>query len=92
MLCPRHACGARSAPSAPSENAQTGTDEWIAMVSHGTFIDSLLKAFFNQIPDRNLFYQHYNTAITRVDFMPEGTLLLRYLNRTQHLPPEMFSV
>jgi broad specificity phosphatase PhoE len=74
------------------QNAQADKEEWIAMVSHGTFIDSLLKAFFNQIPNRDLFYQHYNTAITRLDFMPDGTLFLRYLNRTQHLPPEMFSV
>ena len=73
-------------------NQENHSDEAIAMVSHGTFIDSLLKAFFNQIPEPNLFYQHYNTAITRIDFMHDGTLLLRYLNRTQHLPPEMISV
>jgi broad specificity phosphatase PhoE len=63
----------------------------IALISHGTFIDALLKAFFNQLPERELFYFHYNTAITRIDFMPNGTLFLRYLNRIQHLPPEMVS-
>lgn len=75
-----------------ADNMEAGVDEGIALISHGTFIDSLLKAFFNQIPDPQLFYQHYNTAITRIDFMRDGTLLLRYLNRTQHLSPEMFSV
>jgi 2,3-bisphosphoglycerate-dependent phosphoglycerate mutase len=74
------------------DNFETGADEAIALISHGTFIDSLLKAFSNQLPEPKVFYQHYNTAITRVDFMPDGMLLLRYLNRTQHLPPEMFSV
>ncbi|RIK58276.1 MAG: hypothetical protein DCC57_00745 [Chloroflexi bacterium] len=63
----------------------------IALISHGTFIDALIKAFFNQLPERELFYFHYNTAITRIDFMPNGTLFLRYLNRIQHLPPEMVS-
>lgn len=75
-----------------ADGNESETDEAIALISHGTFIDSLLKAFLNQIPDRQHFYQHYNTAITRIDFMTDGTLLLRYLNRTQHLPPEMFSV
>lgn len=63
----------------------------IALISHGTFLDALIKAFFNQLPERELYYFHYNTAITRIDFMPNGTLFLRYLNRIQHLPPEMIS-
>ncbi len=63
----------------------------IALISHGTFIDALIKAFFNQLPERELYYFHYNTAITRLDFMPNGTLHLRYLNRAQHLPPELMS-
>ncbi|MDI9546193.1 MAG: histidine phosphatase family protein [Chloroflexota bacterium] len=74
------------------DNSAQGIEESMALVSHGTFIDSLLKAFFHQIPDRRFLYQHYNTAITGVDFMQDGTLLLRFLNRTQHLPPEMISV
>lgn len=72
-------------------NREAVIDEALALISHGTFIDSLLKAFFNQLPEPRLFYQHYNTAITRIDFMDDGTLLLRYLNRTQHLPPDMLS-
>jgi 2,3-bisphosphoglycerate-dependent phosphoglycerate mutase len=66
-------------------------EERIALVSHGTFIDSLLKALFNQLPSNQLFYQHYNTAITRVDFAHDGTLFLRFLNRVGHLPAEMLS-
>lgn len=62
----------------------------IALVSHGTFVDRLLKALFGQDLDtRQVFFQHYNTAVTRVDFRPDGPLVLRYLNRTQHLPPEL---
>jgi 2,3-bisphosphoglycerate-dependent phosphoglycerate mutase len=72
-------------------NGDASSTERLALISHGTFLDSLLKAFFNQIPDRALFYFHYNTAITRLDIMGDGTIFLRYLNRVQHLPPEMIS-
>lgn len=68
------------------------SEESIAMVVHGTFIDSLIKALLNQLPDRHFFFQHYNTAITRFDFLHDGTIILRYVNRTLHLPPDMFSV
>ncbi|HXF63414.1 MAG TPA: histidine phosphatase family protein [Caldilineaceae bacterium] len=63
----------------------------IAIISHGTFVDALIKALFNQLPERQIFYHHYNTGISRIDFMPNGSLFLRYLNRVQHLPPEMIS-
>ena len=61
------------------------------MVSHGTFIDCLIKALFKQIPERDLFYLHYNTALTRIDFRSDGALLLRYLDRVRHLRLEQIS-
>lgn len=63
----------------------------LALVSHGTFIDSLIKALVHQIPDRGVYYFHNNTAITCVDFGHNGTVFLRYLNRTAHLPASMVS-
>lgn len=63
----------------------------VAIISHGTFIDSLLKALFRQIPENHFFYYHNNTAITCVDFAPHDLVYLRYLNRTEHLPPDMIS-
>ncbi len=68
-----------------------GTKSVVAIVSHGTFIDSLIKALFSQIPENQFFYYHNNTAITCIDFAQHDTLFLRYLNRTAHLPPEMIS-
>ncbi|GAB4542035.1 MAG: histidine phosphatase family protein [Anaerolineae bacterium] len=61
--------------------------ERVAIVSHGGFIDALLKALFNQSEDRAVFYYHYNTAISRIDFHQDGYLAVRYLNRVDHLPP-----
>jgi len=71
--------------------AEQHAETCLAMVSHGTFIDSLIKAFFHQLPDRGLHYFHNNTGITCLDFGHNGTLYLRYLNRTAHLPPNMVS-
>lgn len=67
------------------------SDERILMVTHGTFIDALLKALFSQLPSRSMFYLHYNTGITRIDFLERERLLLRYLNRVAHLPPDKVS-
>lgn len=63
----------------------------VAFVSHGTFIDALIKALLNQLPSRSFFYLMYNTAITRIDFVEHDRALLRYVNRVAHLPPEMVS-
>jgi broad specificity phosphatase PhoE len=63
----------------------------IALVSHGGFIDGLLKAFTNQLPGADLFYHHYNTSITRVDLRPDGRVDIRYHNRFDHLPQELVS-
>ena len=71
--------------------AKRDGNERIALVSHGGFIDALLKALFDQLPSPHLWYHHYNTAITRVDFDEENHLHLRYLNRVEHLPPELIS-
>jgi broad specificity phosphatase PhoE len=65
-------------------------DARIAIITHGTFIDLMLKAFTGQLPNRHFFFTHYNTAITRLDFQGEH-MLFRYVNRVDHLPPEMIS-
>ncbi|MCB0192455.1 MAG: histidine phosphatase family protein [Anaerolineae bacterium] len=65
--------------------------ENIAIVTHGGFMDALMKAITNQLPNPSLIYHHYNTSITRVDFRPDGKTDLRYINRFDHLPAEMIS-
>lgn len=71
---------------------RASSEERIAIVSHGTFIDALLKALFNQLPSRQFYYLHYNTAITRIDFSGDkDRLLVRYVNRTAHLRNDLVS-
>jgi 2,3-bisphosphoglycerate-dependent phosphoglycerate mutase len=70
---------------------ENGSKSVVAIISHGTFIDCLIKALFNQIPENRFFYYHNNTAITCLDFAQHDTIFLRYQNRTAHLPREMIS-
>ncbi len=66
-------------------------DDRIALVAHGTFMDALIKAILGQDFASQFYYSHYNTAITRLDFTPRGFILLRYVNRTEHLPADLIT-
>jgi broad specificity phosphatase PhoE len=85
------ACHGRAIKVARQLREWGHNDERIALVSHGGFIDALLKALCNQLPSHHLCYHHYNTAITRLDFDQDNRLHLRYLNRVDHLPSELIS-
>jgi 2,3-bisphosphoglycerate-dependent phosphoglycerate mutase len=65
-------------------------DARVAVITHGTFIDLMLKAFQGQLPNRQFYYSHYNTGITRLDITPEY-LLVRYTNRVDHLPHDLIT-
>lgn len=63
----------------------------VAIVVHGTFIDLLLKSLLDNLPGNGYFHWHYNTAMTRIDFLDSGTMMLRYINRIEHLPLELMT-
>ena len=78
---------ARAIKVAGELRRRAASDERIAIVSHGTFIDVLIKALFYQIPSRQTYYLHANTGITRIDFLKDRErLLIRHMNRVAHLP------
>ncbi len=62
----------------------------IAIITHGTFINLMLKAFLGMLPNREFYFNHSNTGVTRIDFTAEH-LLVRYINRIDHLPDDMIS-
>ena len=69
---------------------ESDEDEGIAAVSHGTFLDSLLKALLGRLPGNEIYFNHHNTGITRVDFSTSRTessmsVTIRYTNRADHL-------
>jgi broad specificity phosphatase PhoE len=87
-----YAAQARAIKVAGELRRRANSKERIAIVSHGTFIDALLKALFNQLPTRSIYYSHYNTAITRVDFFGDkDRQLVRYMNRVAHLPNDLMT-
>lgn len=71
--------------------AEERSDEVILLVSHGTFLDQLLKALTGAGEHANFHFSHLNTAISRVDFYPDRFIALRYLNRVPHLPRELYT-
>lgn len=66
-------------------------DECVAMVSHGNFLDCLLKALMVLPTDAGLYFSHFNTSITRVEFTPDDDIIIRYQNRVNHLPEDLIT-
>ena len=87
----RAACDARAIRAAETLRAWATSDERIALVSHGDFMNALLKALFTQLPDRGVTYHHRNTSISWLSFSGNGRLDVQYLNRVEHLPQELVS-
>lgn len=63
----------------------------IGLVSHGDFLNGLLKALEDQLPGSGTYWEHRNTGISRLDFEPGGRMVLKYLNRVEHLPAELLT-
>ncbi len=66
-------------------------DERVALVTHGKFIDFLIKNLLDQRTNSNYYYHHYNTAITRIDLKTDGEIDVRFINRSAHLPADMIT-
>jgi broad specificity phosphatase PhoE len=65
----------------------------IALVTHGTFLDTLMHALFvpNEPYGNRVHFSHLNTAVSRLDFGKGRRVALRYMNRTDHLPVELIT-
>ena len=69
--------------------ARAGEKTRIGFVTHGGFMSLLLEALGNQAPSDGTYYEHENTAITRIALALGGTTVVKYLNRTEHLSDEL---
>ena len=88
-----HARAVRVAEGLHGMAMNSEEDESIAAVSHGTFMDSLLKALLGRLPGNELYFNHHNTGVTRVDFSSSRSdnktvVTVRYTNRAEHLTDE----
>ena len=65
-----------------------GKEERVAIVSHGTFLSLLIQHILlgRYVPDMR--FSNHNTGISRLDF-DDDYVMLRYLNRIDHLPREL---
>ncbi len=87
-----HARAARVLEELHRMAAELAADDTIVAISHGTFMDSLLKAIVGRLPGDEFYFNHHNTGATRVDFLPwsdrNSVAFIRYVNRTDHLSEE----
>ena len=72
-------------------HAMAAKGDRVAIITHGGFMNALLKALFGQISQGQIYYRHYNTAISRISMDGGEGAEVRYLNRTDHLSPELVS-
>jgi len=84
------ACLHRAIRVAEQLRQEASSEASLAIVSHVRFIDSLLKAFLNQLPGRDLYFHQGNTGVSRIALTQNG-LEIRYINRLAHLPPDLIS-
>ncbi len=66
-------------------------EERLFLITHGGFMDFLVKTFLHQLPAEHLFYYNRNTGISHLGFNAEGQVMVYYLNRVYHLPPELLT-
>ena len=68
-----------------------GSEERVAIISHGGILDALLKALLGQLPGEHILFTNRNTAISRLSLRQGAPITVRYLNWADHLAPEMLS-
>ncbi len=67
------------------------SEERVAIITHGGIMDYLLKALLGQLPSGHIHYRHHNTAISRLSIRLGVPIMVRLLNRVDHLAPELVS-
>ena len=67
-----------------------GTDDRVAVVSHGGFYNLLLAELLGTRAEDGFWFNLNNTGITRFNFEEEG-IGLAYANRLEHLPAELIT-
>lgn len=83
---------ARGVAEVLQQRAKTNPDDHVALVTHGAFMSMVIQWLLSNSARQSLYYAHYNTAISRIDFNdPMGgpdAMRLHYLNRLDHLTPD----
>jgi 2,3-bisphosphoglycerate-dependent phosphoglycerate mutase len=67
-----------------------GTEDRVALVSHGGFYQYFLGAVLGLPEIKNNWFAFSNTGISRIDFNPP-VITIVYLNRVEFLPPSLIT-
>lgn len=67
-----------------------GTQDRVAMVSHGGFYNQLMSILLERPVRNGLWFRMYNVGITCIDFEDDHVDII-YQNRVDFLPPEMIT-
>lgn len=65
------------------------THEWIALVTHGAFMDYILAVLLERKEDSNLKLVHANTGLSAFEFNDDGTYRMLYINSADHLEDDV---
>ena len=63
----------------------------VVIVTHQVFFNLILKLFMDMKPFEKVYMINFNCSISCLDVAENGTLFVRYLNRTRHLPDHMLT-
>ncbi len=66
-------------------------EDAIALITHQFFIGVVIKLLTASPPFNNVYFNLYNTGITRLDIKPNGVKFFRYMNRIDHLSGELIT-
>ena len=66
-------------------------DEHVAIITHGTAASHILHALLGSQEHECFYFNHSNTGITSLTFR-ENEIVLRYLNRLEHLPDDLITL
>ena len=67
------------------------SDDNIALITHGAFMDMLLKELLGTATSTFVRFRHHNTGITRINLNNDGRLELWGLNQVHHLSNDLIS-
>jgi broad specificity phosphatase PhoE len=83
---------ARGVAQVLKQRADANPNDSVALVTHGAFMSMVIQWLLSNSARHSLYYAHYNTAISRIDFNdPMGgpdAMRLHYMNRLDHLTPD----
>jgi 2,3-bisphosphoglycerate-dependent phosphoglycerate mutase len=67
-----------------------GTDDRVAVISHGGFYNDFINSLLHLPPDGSHWFSMYNTGISRIDFREERFVIV-YQNRVEHLSKDLIT-